>query len=219
MNLSMCEENGALIGDITRESSDELLVSAAKSGDSRAFVELCERHSKKVLPTIFRITKNREDAEDVLQDAFLKAFVHLKSFEGRASFSSWLTRIAINSALMVLRKKRRLEIPIDYAWDDPQARETWEPWDHSGTPESHYVEREKEELLRDAIVRLPSNFREVVELRHAQEYSTKEIAQLLGISLAAAKSRLTRARVAVRATISARPLRSVAQRELAATKT
>ena len=208
MNPPISEHSNAVISDNTREMSDQLLVSAAKSGDRSAFVELCGRHSKKILPTIYRITKNREDAEDVLQDSLLKAFVHLKSFEGRSSFSSWLTRIAINSALMALRKRRGLEIPIDHASDDCQIWHAWEPCDQAETPESHLVRREREELLRSAILRLPSMFREVVELRHAQEYSTSEIAQELGISVGAAKSRLLRARMAVRASFSAKTLTS-----------
>jgi RNA polymerase sigma-70 factor (ECF subfamily) len=177
--------------------SDKALVSAARSGDHRAFVELYERHSRKILPRIYRITKNREDAEDVLQESLLKAYAHLESFEGRSSFSSWLTRIAINSALMLLRKKRGLEIPIDEDWDDILARKAWEIKGHE-TPESHYARREREELLRSAILRLPSIFRETVELRNKHEYSTREIAEKLGISVAAAKSRLLRAHTAVR---------------------
>src|ERR1700757_4578704 len=98
---------------------DELLVSAASAGDSSAFVELYERHSRKVLPRIYRITKNREDAEDAFQDAVLRAFAHMKGFEGRSNFTSWLTRIAINSALMVLRKRRGgAEISIEQMSDD-----------------------------------------------------------------------------------------------------
>jgi RNA polymerase sigma factor (sigma-70 family) len=191
------------------EMSDYVLVLAAKSGDSAAFVELCGRHSRKILPRIYRITKNREDAEDALQDAFLRAFVHLRGFEGRSSFSSWLTRIAINSALMLLRKKPGLEVTIGMGSDDPEYSRVWEPQDHAGTPESNYARREKEELIRRAILRLPAIFREVVELQYAHDCSTREIAQELGISVSAAKSRLARARTAVRASHSARSLRSL----------
>jgi RNA polymerase sigma-70 factor (ECF subfamily) len=194
---STANQNDIPINQTLREMSDKLLVLAAKTGNRSAFVELCERHSKKLLPRIYRITKHWEDAEDVLQDSLLKAYVHLKSFECRSSFSSWLTRIAINTALMHLRKKRRLEIQIDYFGDDSQTWWTWEPWDHSPTPEGHYERREREELLKRVILRLPPKFREAVELRHTLGYSTSEIAQALGISVAAAKSRLLRARMAV----------------------
>ena len=204
MNASISEESGTAICGSLTELPDELLVSAAKAGDRGAFVELSERHSKKVLRTIYRITQNRADAEDVLQDALLRAFINLKNFEGRSSFSSWLSRIAINSALMFLRKRRRLEISIDNSSDDSQTRQSWEPWDMAESPEALFAQREKEALLRCAILRLPSTFREVMELQHAHDYSTSEIAQTLGISVSAAKSRLLRARVAIRASFRRR---------------
>src|ERR1700761_5865658 len=97
------------------------LVIAAQAGDALAFVSLCKLHSEKILRRLYRITQNWEDAEDALQDAYMKAFLHIGKFEGRSSFSSWLPRIAINSALMLLRKKRsRNEIPIDVSVDGEQ---------------------------------------------------------------------------------------------------
>ena len=176
---------------------EELLVSAARSGDRTAFMELCGRHSEQTWWKIHRITRNREDTEDAFQDSLLRAFLHLKSFEGRSSFSSWLTRIAINSALGILRKKRASELPILPSSDDSANSMPWEIADKSETPEAYCERREKEELLRSAILRLPSIFREVVELRHEREYSALEIAEALGISVAAVKSRLSRARKAV----------------------
>ena len=91
---------------VLESTEDEVLVAAAKVGDHSAFAELWNRHSKRAFSTMYRITKNRQDAEDGLQDAFLKAYVHLNNFDGRSTFATWLTRIAINSALMILRKKR-----------------------------------------------------------------------------------------------------------------
>ena len=85
-------------------ATDAVLVTAAKSGDQTAFAQLWERHSNKVFRRVFRITGNPDDAEEVLQDAWMKAYAHLKTFEGRASFSTWITRIAINSAFMTLRR-------------------------------------------------------------------------------------------------------------------
>jgi RNA polymerase sigma-70 factor, ECF subfamily len=202
MNQSVSEQYNIAISTDAIKLGGEQLLSAAKAGDHSAFVELCQPHSKKILQRIYRITKNLEDAEDVLQDALLKAFIHLKDFEGRSRFSSWLTRIAINSALMALRKKRRSDVPIDQGCNDSQMWLAWEPQDQTESPESHCTRREREDMLRDAICRLPSMFREVVELRHVQEYSTRETAQALGISEAAAKSRLLRARMAVRASFS-----------------
>src|ERR1700689_251750 len=88
------------------EATDSVLVTAAKSGDQTAFAQLWERHSNKVLRRVYRVTGNRDDAEDVLQEAWMKAYTHLKTFDGRASVSTWVTRIAINSAILVLRRKR-----------------------------------------------------------------------------------------------------------------
>ena len=119
MDLFMSTENNDVLEDCPMEMSDATLVSTAKSGDTDAFVELTKRHSHRLLQTTYRITKNRQDAEDALQDSFLKAFSHLNNFQEKASFSTWLTRIAINSALMIMRKKRgHYEIPID-GTDDP----------------------------------------------------------------------------------------------------
>jgi RNA polymerase sigma-70 factor, ECF subfamily len=196
------QQNNCFIGPCLSAMNDEFLVSAAKSGDTSAFVEICDRHSKKVLPSIYRITKNREDAEDAFQDTVLRAFVHVKSFEGRAKFTSWLTRIAINSALMILRKKRVPEVAIAEYDND---FEHWRPFEIPGrseTPEAYCERRENQELLRDAILRLPSILREVVELQHGRDYSVSQVADELGITLPAAKSRLSRARKVMRAHLS-----------------
>src|SRR5580704_4133020 len=91
---------------VAHAPTDEILVAAAKSGDRPAFLELWTRHSNKAFKTAYRITGNRDDAEDAFQDAWMKAYVHLNTFDGRAQFSTWLTRIATNSSLMILRTKR-----------------------------------------------------------------------------------------------------------------
>jgi RNA polymerase sigma-70 factor, ECF subfamily len=181
------------------EMSDAILVAAAQSGDDVAFVELCNRHSDRILRTLYQITKNREDAEDALQDSFLKAFTHIHKFEGRSLFSSWLTRIAINSALMLLRKRRsRNEIPIEIPSDGERPELHYEIVDPNEDPEAQYARLEKSERLRMEILRLRPRFRSVVELHQFQECSAAEIADTLSISVAAVKSRLLRARAALR---------------------
>ena len=182
------------------EMSDAFLVSTAKSGDCDAFVELSKRHYNKVFCETYRITRNRQDAEDALQDSLMRAFTHLNRFEERASFSTWLTRIAINSALMILRKKRNcFEFSLDDI-NDPNGRcAPWEMKFLGEDPESSCVRREKEALLREAILRLPPRCRQVVELWQARGYSMREIAQALGISVAAVKSSLSRAKLTLRA--------------------
>jgi RNA polymerase sigma-70 factor, ECF subfamily len=202
VNTPIPNHNNVVIGECLSAWDDDLLVPAARAGDRSAFVELYERHSRKLLPRIYRITKNREDAEDAFQDAVLRAFAHMKGFEGRSNFTSWLTRIAINSALMVLRKRRGGEVSIDQIFDDSENSRAWEPRDLTETPEARYARRESEELVRSAIQRLPCIFREAVELQHSRDYSSSQIAEELGISVSAAKSRLTRARRAMRRRLS-----------------
>ena len=179
--------------------SDEMLVSAAKGGDVAAFNALCDRYSPRTLRKIYCITKDWEDAEDAHQDSFLKAFIHLNKFEGRSSFSSWVTRIAINMSLMIIRKKSaKRELSIDASENDCESYDRWELRDFREDPERRYARHERAELLRGAIRRLPPALRTAVELQQAQEYSVQELADSLGISLAAAKSRLLRARLSMR---------------------
>jgi RNA polymerase sigma-70 factor, ECF subfamily len=181
------------------ELSEAELVSMAKLGDSDAFVELGKLHSNRILRSVYQITRNWHDAEDALQDAMLRAFSHVKDFQEKSSFATWLTRIAINSALMILRKKRRwCEIPFDGIDDSGENHQRWELRSPAENPESRLARKEREELLRDAIHGLPQLLRDVVELRRARGYSTKEIAEALGISVPAVKSRLSRARLSLR---------------------
>jgi RNA polymerase sigma-70 factor, ECF subfamily len=197
MSLSMPAVNIVDMEYSPTEMSDEMLAARAKSGEMDAFVELSQRHASRVFQTTYRVTRNRQDAEDALQEAFLNAFTHMKNFEGRSSFSTWLTRIAINSALMTLRKKRNShEIPLD---DGPVGNFVIrEPQSPMGDPESHYVRGERHKLLRKAIHRLPPIYREVIHLQESKEHSLREIAQSLGITVPAVKSRLSRAKNALR---------------------
>ncbi len=138
---------------------DDLLVEAAQAGQEWAFVELCTRNSKRVFNTIYGVTKNREDAEDALQDSMMRAFLHLKQFDGRSSFATWFTRIGINSALMILRKRRiRLETSID-ATAEGETWQTWQIADYSADPEKHYAGHERSLHLKRAICRLPNALR------------------------------------------------------------
>lgn len=188
-------------GNIRRES-DDLLTLAARSGVSAAFVELSRRHSERIRLRAYRILGNWEDAEDVLQDSLLRAFKHLGQFRGTCSFSTWLTRIAINSALMELRRRRvRLEISYDRIADSTGTTESWEFPDPSPSPERLCGNRETEVLLRGAILRLPWRYQTVAERYHTKECSTNEIAQDMGISVAAVKSRLYRSRRKLRVSL------------------
>jgi RNA polymerase sigma factor (sigma-70 family) len=180
------------------DMDDDLLVQSAHAGQEWAFVELCTRNSKRVFNTIYGVTKNREDAEDALQDSMMRAFLHLKQFDGRSSFATWFTRIGINSALMILRKRRiRLETSID-ATAEGETWQTWQIADHTADPEKYYVAHERSLHLKKAICRLPNALRPVVERGQMEGHSMKQIAHNMGISIPATKSRLARAKVALR---------------------
>jgi RNA polymerase sigma factor (sigma-70 family) len=187
--------------------TDGTLVAEAKNGRQEAFEILCERASRQILRTTYRITQNREDAEDARQDAFLKAFVHLKSFDGRSSFSTWLTRIAINSALMALRKKRTCrEISMENFADRNETNLAWEIPDHGPSPEKRFEEQERERLLWDAIGQLRPSVRKVVEFQLAQDCPMRKTAGKIGISVCAAKSRLFHAKAAIRKSLRPRTI-------------
>jgi RNA polymerase sigma factor (sigma-70 family) len=175
------------------------LVTAAKRGHQEAFDELCRNCSDRIFRTLLRITKNREDAEDALQESFLSAFVHLKEFDERASFSTWLTRIAINSSLMILRKKRQSrETSLDVPAGEASGTVHWEIPDHSPNPERLYAQRERELILKRAVGGLRPSIRAVIQIHQLQERSMKETAGMIGISVGATKARLFQAKLALR---------------------
>lgn len=180
-------------------SSEEMLVSIAKAGQDWAFVELCNRHSRRILFILYRITKNREDAEDAFQESILKAFVHFGEFNRASRFGTWFARISINSALMTLRRKRtRPELSTDAPVDEYLSSFKSEIADRRPNPEDKYILREEQERLRSAISRLPASYRCLFETRYRLEASVKDIANEVGITVAATKSRLLRAREALR---------------------
>jgi len=183
------------VGDF-RAWSEMQLIAAAKTGRQAPFGELCERHLKQVSYVTRRITRNREDAEDAAQEYFLSAFVHLKDFDGRSQFATWLTRIAINAALMKLRKNRKArEVPIDEpnSSSEPVAQREFR-YD-APDPEESCSLRERKRIVVSAISGLRPRARNVVELIHLQEHSIRETAQILGISTAAVKTRMFHAKI------------------------
>jgi len=202
------QSDAAAVNDL-RAWSEEQLLAAAKTGRPAPFGELCKRHLKKVFCVIHRIMRNREDAEDAVQDCFLSAFLHLKDFDGRSQFATWLTRIAINAALMKLRKNRGArEVPIDEPNPSYEPVAQREFRDDAPDPEESCSARERRRILKSAISRLRPRTRTVVELHQLQEHSIRETAQILGISTGAVKTRMFHARVALR---RMPPLQSVAK--------
>lgn len=173
--------------------SDSALVTDARSGDHSAFDELCRRHSGKLTKYIRRLLNDWSDTEDVLQETLFKAFTHLNSFQGRSSFSTWLTRIAINNAFIHLRRKRGVMVSIDDTEQASLPGEAWMLRDRGPDPECQLISKQQKELFAEGICRLPQRLRTVIELKAKEGYSAKEIAGKLGISESAAKSRLWRA--------------------------
>jgi len=183
---------------IARED-EPLLVAAAKRGDLSAFNELVGRYERKIFRLTMNITRNHEDAEDAMQEAFLKAYAHLKDFEGNSRFYTWLVRIAANEALMKLRKRR----PNQFSLDEPIAGENEELMpreieDWGPSPEQRYAQSEMKEILNGVIDELEPAFRTVFVLRDVENLSTEETAKIVGISVPAVKSRLLRARLKLR---------------------
>jgi RNA polymerase sigma-70 factor, ECF subfamily len=179
----------------TGSSNDQHLVLAARSGCRTAFNELWELYSRRVYRTILGITNNAQDAEDALQDSFFRAFQAFDSFEGRASFYSWVTRIAINSALGILRKRRshpETSLNTTSQQEDESAPEEFR--DLAPDPEQAYAQHQRHAKLMQAIGRLPTSLREAIQTHITEECSLREVADRLNISEAAAKSRLYRAR-------------------------
>jgi RNA polymerase sigma-70 factor (ECF subfamily) len=197
-----CSSHDEISMTLLTAATDEVLVGMAKLGNCAAFAELWERHSSPAFRMAFRITRNRNDADDVVQDAWMKAYVHLKTFDGSAKFSTWLTRIAINLALMTLRK-RRTHPETSMEFTDGEIWQQWEIADQTKNVEELYAMHERVERLRRAIWCLPPILRNVVVIHQSDDRSIKEIADLAGISVAATKSRLLRARKILRITLGA----------------
>ena len=178
---------------------EELLVELAKRGEASAFVELVELHRPRLFRKVHQITGNWQDAEDALQSAQMNAFIHIHSFDGRSMYSTWMMRVAVNSALGVLRKKRtRREISLECDLNEDDGLPSLDIPDTRYCPEMLYKDSESANLLHNAIGRLRPSLRAVIELYYAEHLTAKEIAARLDISAAAAKSRLSRAKAILR---------------------
>ena len=195
--LFSVQSDATAVSDL-RAWSEKQLIAAAKSGRRAPFGELCERHMKQVSCVTRRIIRNREDAEDAAQECFLNAFVHLKGFDGRSQFATWLTRIAINAALMKLRKNRRAgEVALDEPNPPSEPAAQREFRYDAPDPEESFSLRERKRIVKSAISGLRPRARNVVELIHLQEHSIRETAQILGISTGAVKGQMFHAKIAL----------------------
>ena len=184
------------------DESDSTLVAATKNGESQAFEFLVKRHEARAFSRAFSITRNREDAQDVMQESFHKAFMHLDSFQGKSSFSTWFTRIVINEGLMCLRRNRtRGEIFLGDV--RPESEDLFPPEipDRRENPAEIYEQLENERILCEAINQLHAKLRTVVCLQ-LEERTVREIAEILGPGIGAVKARLFRARQKLRALLT-----------------
>ena len=175
------------------------LVARARTGDAEAFTELVNHYDRKIFRLAKNITQNDDDAEDVLQEAFLKAYEHLDTFQGNSKFYTWLVRIAVNEALMRLRKRKSdRTVPLDEPIDTGEETVVREiaVWDEN--PEQRYSREELGSILDQAVEGLDPIYRTVFVLRDIEELSTEETAAALDLTISAVKSRLLRARLQLR---------------------
>jgi len=184
-------------------------VAATKRGETLAFEQLVLRHKRRVFAVAQRITNNREDAEDVVQESFHKAFLHLRDFQERSQFSTWLTRIVLNEAFMLVRRRRgTLEVLPDSSDDGVNAvSEAFV--DQRPNPEESCWRRERAELVAAAINRLGPKIRSTILLRDMEERSAGETALLLGTSITAVKARVFQGHRKLRGTLNPRVVRGV----------
>ena len=205
---SIIDEPAGPEGDLSASEPVEIhpdvaLVERAKAGDQAAFETLVKQYERQIFRTALHITQNREDAEDITQDVFVKAFTKLDQFQGNSKFSTWLVRIAVNESLMRLRKRKTsktVSMDQDVETSDgsiPRDFAEWRP-----NPEQNYNQAELAEILRKTIAGLPPGFRTVFTLRDIENLSTEETAEALGLSVPAVKSRLLRARLQLRERLS-----------------
>jgi RNA polymerase sigma-70 factor (ECF subfamily) len=180
---------------------DLRLIDRVLEGDRQAFETLVRRHERRVFRVTLAVLGQVEDAEDAMQDAFIKAYRHLSQFRRDARFTTWLTRVAVNEALQ-RRQKRKDYVPLDASptSETQNFPQRFEPW--SDDPESLYTKQELRNLVEKAICSLPAIYREALVLCDVEGLSAKESADLLGVNLAAFKSRILRARLMMRDILS-----------------
>ncbi len=182
---------------------DIALVERARAGDAEAFETLVRQYDRPIFRVAQHITQNREDAEDIVQDVFLKAYRKLEQFQGNSKFSTWLTRIAVNESLMRLRKRktsRTVSMDQDVQTEEGSIPRDFADW--TPDPEQQYNQSELGEILQKTIAGLSPGFRTVFTLRDIEHLSTEETANALGLSVPAVKSRLLRARLQLRERLS-----------------
>jgi RNA polymerase sigma-70 factor (ECF subfamily) len=186
------------------------LLSKAQAGDQQAFVELCNRHSPGLKGRILRIVRNHDDAEDIFQETLMRVYKHLNGFRGSCSFQTWITQIAINTALMLLRRRKTSsERCGGFVGKEGEVLDFPEVADPGPNPEQIYSRVQTSLVVLNEISRLPAGFRPLMDLYYGEESSLGDAAQALGMTVATAKSRLTRARALLRRRLRHHPLECI----------
>ncbi len=194
-------QNDALPNQGVSDEDDLILVDRVLAGDRKAFEPLVRRHERRVFRVTLAVLGNIEDAEEAMQDTFVKAFRHLEQFRKESRFTTWLTRIAVNNAIQK-RNARKNFVPLTEAEtaEEPFAPKRYEPW--KSNPEQLYGKQELHRFVEEAIQSLPEIYREAFVLRDVEELSAEEAAEVLGIKIPALKTRLLRARLMMRETLA-----------------
>jgi RNA polymerase sigma-70 factor (ECF subfamily) len=189
----MEEKNKSKVSKNTLE--DRVLVADAKKGDAKAFEKLESKYRKSVYYMLLKMVKNADDAEDLTQEAFAKAFVSIHKFDSKYAFSTWLFRIATNNCIDFIRKKRVMTVSIDQPVEgDDGSSMRFDVRDHNLDPNQTMLKKQRKQYLAKAIDRLPEKYRTLVDLRYFQELSYEEVANELQIPLGTVKAQLFRAR-------------------------
>lgn len=186
------------MSDRYRTAADDELVRSAQGGDNRAFDELVRRYQEKVYRLSYKILRHEDDAAEALQDAFLSAYRGLPNFKAESTFSTWLYRIATNASLMKYRKRRDGHVSLDQSQSASEDAEPLQLADWAAQPPEELLTAETRQVMAEGIERLPEELRTVFVLRDIEELSNAEVAEILGLSVAAVKSRLHRGRIQLR---------------------
>ena len=176
------------------EENIQQLIKEALAGDQKAYEVLLKRYQTGVYNMIYQMIKNREETEDLVQEAFIKAFKSLESYNEDYAFSTWLYKIAFNHCIDAIRKKKLKTLPLDRPIQLKEGEVRHEIKDESSSPEGDFIFAERKKLIQESIASLPERYRVAIILRHQKEYSYEEISDMLNIPLGTVKARIFRAR-------------------------
>lgn len=176
------------------EENINKIIRRALSGDQSAYEALLKRYKGGIHNMIYQMVKNREEAEDLVQETFIKAFHALESYNDNYAFSTWLYKIAFNHCIDAIRKKKLKTLPLDKPIQLRDGEVRHEIHDDTHSPEGNYLFSEKKKRIQESIQSLPKRYREAIILRHQEERSYEEISEILNIPLGTVKARIFRAR-------------------------